>query len=254
MPEPEQNPMTLGELRSQLSAIVDRGRDSKLNDTLLDFTINEAEQWICLELGGNAYWLEREGTITIAAGEETTTVAQNVRDIINIRDEANDRELGYLTADEYSRRIVTSADRRGPPLIWCKFGFVRRENTESPSQSYGQRQIRVSPVPSSDTELQTDEIVEPGQMAADGDVSVLPISMHSGLLRVAAWKHTAFDTSTKNAQMHREQAMAWMATLKRVVNRDIAGNLHIIPGEEHRRWAAASLLPPMRRSQLGLSG
>lgn len=251
MPEPLQDPLSFGELKTLLGQMIGRGgRDSAMADSLRGHLINAAEQYVNEELSSSAYWLEATGTLTIPANTSVVTADQNVRDIVNIRDEGNVRALQYMDREAWNKYITDATDVTGPPLAWTKHGYSRRDNTETPDEPYGQLQVAIWPVPTGETVVQTDVMLRAGHMVDDSDLPILPISMHWGLLQVACWFAGPYDVGNKAFAQHERLAGVWMATMRRGAVRNMAGSPRLVPGEEHRRGAAVSLTPPTRAAQL----
>jgi hypothetical protein len=257
MPEPDQMPTSFAQLKVQLGHAIDRGGDSQLDDTLKGQLLNAAEQHICAELGGYAYFLEATGEIVLPIGQSPTAeengvlvLSSQVANVISFRDEANRRQLEKVDRERWNAFITDPTATTGPPLAWCQFGYIRRTNAESPGMPYGQIKIRFWPVPSADHTLNYDYILKPGAMQYDDDYPVIPISFHFVLLEVASWFAGAYDIGNAAMQKHMQLAQVLMATLRRdaIRMKSMPGNVGFIPGEVHARNAGPAF--PTRANQL----
>lgn len=249
--EERQRPLTFGTLKSLLGQLIARGRDPVLDTDLAGHYVNAAEMFVCTEVGVNAYWLEITDSLTATANNSIITLDPQIANIVSLRDEANIQPLSYLDRQRWNDYITTPSETTGIPLFWTKHGYVRRDNTESPTQHYGQLQIGVWPVPTGDTTLRGDFLLRPGHMVNDDDVPVLPLSLHWGLLQIAAWQAGAYDVGSKSYAQHKELAASWLATIKRDAVRHPGGNVRMIPRDDHsRRRMTAVITPPTRLGQL----
>lgn len=245
------NPFTFGELKTRLGQVVDRGRDSAMDDAQLGQYINDAEQWICIEVGNSAYWLEKTDSINLVSGENTVNLPLQVARVISVREESEYRALVWMDRQRYLAYIVNPTVTTGSPLYWTTFEPTRRENVESPSQPYGQLQMHLWPTADNDHTLQYDAVVRPGDMVDDSDMPIIPIQYHRGLLETAAWFAGAYDVGNKTFAQHEKLASIWIASIKRDCIRHLAGNQRMIPREEYeRRMARPITAPPTRIGQL----
>lgn len=247
-----QDPISFGDLKIDLKDMIDRGRDSTINDRILGRVLNGAEQFICNRLGGFAKFLEDTEEITLTGGSTTYTFRPSVKKVISIRDENNVWRLEWIDRERFNAYLVNPAFQTGSPLFWTDFGFVRRTNAESPQQQYGQLKIEVSPQPASDTTAFVDEILRAGFMVDDTDFPVMPAEYHWGLLNVAAWMLGPRDVGNKAYTQFREVAREWLENIMRGEIRNLAGNQRIVPREDFERRSGAnpSITPPTRFNQL----
>ena len=246
------DPSSFGELKTMLAQVISRGRDRTRDLNILGVFINAAEQYICTELGGNCEFLEHTETITIEGGTGEYTFAPQVRDIISLRDESYPQSLRWVDRQKWNAYIANPRSTTGTPYIWTRFGYVRRTNEESPDRPYGQLKIETWPVVTEDSELQADELLRPGHMVLDGDMPVIPISWHAGLLHVAAWHAASMDVGSKAFQEHERLAGIWLRSMKMESIRNMAGTQRFVTREEHERnRSTGTLIPPTRAAQLG---
>ncbi len=247
-----QDPISFGDIKAAVKNMTDRGRDSTLDDTIVGQAINGAEQFICLELGGNAKFLEDTESITIPANTTGYTFRASVKDIISIRDEGNVWKVQEIDRERWNSYVVDPAFHTGSALFWTRFGFTRRTNEESPAQQYGQLKIEVTPAPTSETTLVVDEILRPGFMVDDEDMPVLPAEYHWGLQEWSAYFLGPRDIGRKSFEQHERLANLWLTSIRRSEIRNLAGNQRFIPREGHDRLAGsnAAISPPTRLGQL----
>ncbi len=257
MPEPDQIPTSFAQLKVMLGHAIDRGGDSQLDDTLKGQLLNAAEQYICSELGGDAYFLEATSEIVLPIGQSPTAEADGVlvlsaqvANVLSFRDESNLRPLGKVDRERWNSFITAPGATTGPARAWCQFGYIRRTNAESPGMPYGQIKIRFWPIPSADQTLNYDYILKPGAMQYDDDYPVIPISFHFALVEVASWFAGAYDIGATAMQKHQQLAGVLMTGLRRdaIRMKAMTGNTGFIPGEVHARNAGSAF--PTRANQL----
>ena len=243
-------PMCFETLKDLLGQMYARGGDSDLSETLRGVWINGAEKFIVSRCGAPK-WLQCVKTIELAAGETEYNLPISVQDVRSISDRGNIRQLSYVDRDRWSSYIVDPSQVTGTPLSWTKFEYVRRDNTGSPESAYGQIVAHFWPEPSGATTLYADCQLRPGAMVYDSDFPVVPSEYHFGLLELALMYSGAYDIGTKAYAQHRDMAMQWLAEVVRAERRDLAGNLRMVPREEHtrRQGASAPIGPPTRRGQ-----
>ena len=251
MPE-VQDPLSFGDLKTDLADMLERGRDSTLSDRILGRAVNAAEQHICNELGGYAKFLQDTETITIPANETEYTFRTQVKDVISLRDTANLWKLAYVDREMFNNSIVSASFSTGDPLYWTKFGYERRSNQESPQQQYGQFKIELTPQTTGDKTLEADEILRAGYMVDDEDMPVVPSEYHWDLLEVAASHLSPRVVGQKAFSEFRELAARAVERIRRAEIRDLAGNQRIVPREAYERASGrnSTVTPPTRFAQL----
>ena len=247
-----QDPLSFGDLKDTVKNVVDRGRDSTLDDTIVGTFVNGAEQYICNELGGNARFLEDTEAITLTSGSPDYTFRTQVDQVISLVDKSNVWKLEYVERERFNAFVVDASFTTGSSLYWTRFGYERRTNQESPQQQYGAVKIQDTPQPTSDVTLYADEILRAGYMVDDEDMPVLPSQYHFALVEVAAWFASARDVGSKAFREHQMLAQIHLQNIKRAEIRKMSGNDVMLPREKYERLAGgkATITPPTRFAQL----
>ena len=247
-----QEPLSFGNLKTIVKNMVDRGRDSTLDDTLVGQAINGAEQYICAELGGHARFLEDTMEVELTAGSADYTFPVNVEQVVSLVDRSNVWKLKWVDRERFNAYIVDASFSQGQPIYWTQFGYVRRTNVESPDDQYGALKIQVAPQPTSSMSLYADVILRPGTMIEDTDFPVMPIQYQWGLQTWAACFLGPRDIGQKSFAQNERLATRWLSTIIRGENRKLSGNQKMVAREEHERLAgqSASISPPTRFGQL----
>jgi hypothetical protein len=247
-----QNPYSFGTLKEQFLQMIGRGGDNPLgsdSDTQAGRFLNAAEQYLCNKLGA-PWFLRHSDTITTTAGDEEITFPVNIADITDIWDEANIQKLQYVPRGQWNSYIVKPTSATGNPLAWTKWEYTRRTNQASPATEYGQRVVHVWPVSNSAFTLNYDGLLRPGAMFDDDDQPVTPYEYHFGLLNIAAMLFGPRDIAPRTFQEYVRTAMSYIADAKRENERNLSGNLRMVPREEFARKTRRYNAPLTRRGQL----
>lgn len=247
-----QEPLSFGQLKTAVKNMVDRGRDSTLDDTLVGQAINGAEQYICDYLGGNARFLADTEAITLTAGSPDYTFRVQVDQVISLVDRSNVWKLKWIDRERFNAYVVDASFSQGQAIYWTQFGYERRTNAESPDQQYGALKIQVTPEPTSAVTLYADEILRPGTMIFDTDYPVVPIQYQWGLQAWSSYFLGPRDVGRKSFEQNARVAQQWLDNINRAEIRKLSGNQKMVAREEHERLAgqSASISPPTRFGQL----
>ncbi len=244
-----QSPSDFLTLQTDFLAIIDRGGDSSMGNSLAGKYLNAAEQLICSRIGA-PHFLEYSDTITCTANSPDLTFPVNVKDVTMMFDKANMGQLTFIDAQKWNAYIVDPTNSTGEPVSWTKWGYSRRTNAESPSQPYGAMKAKVWPTPTSATVLDYDCVLRPGFMISDSDHPVVPSEWHFALIQVAIMIAGPRDVGVRTFQEYSRMAEIWLREIVRSERRDLSGNIRFTPREEHIAKSRRKATPLTRMNQL----